>query len=465
MRSLFILILLLPGISACAQSDVIINTATFYIAEGRYNDAEKYLDSLLQQDPRSIDALMMKGNVLLNYEIMVTPPQKIITAEDESIYAENSESNDPPKPIVLISGDRAFRIEAIWQQCIAIDSGRLDIREGLCTLYGMADMKKELLDYLPVIAHFGQIKGDNFVAVLIQYAQLLSERGDKEGSYEVYKKIAALYPAVSSVWCALSGAYYTDGDLVNAKLYADKAFNMPSSDMSACTGAWDVYNILGDYKRALALLKTISPDSYSFYDGIYRYANHDMGWKKEMEKYIKHFPTPPDSDIVYTTATYMLSDSFKDDYAGFIYLLSRPIGNQFFSGLILDKAMTDFKDKTLPYTVSASAMVSMHNYKKANEIYAAVENKVDTNLRHNLQTEYAYSLYLAKEYPQAIKKWSALGHDEGTVSLADYFIGQCYLKSGDADKAKSYFQKAVEIADSTQYSYLAKLQLEKLGVK
>jgi tetratricopeptide (TPR) repeat protein len=310
MRYLALAFLLFLGISASAQSDVIINTVTLCIAEGRYNDAEKYLDSLIKDNPGSIDAMMMKGNVLLNYSIMQTPPLNIITLDDETIYSQDLASLKTP--IVQIPRDQVPKIEQLWKRCIELDSGRLDIREGLCTLYGMADMKKELIDYLPVMAKYGKEKGNDFVYALMQYAQLLAEREDHEGSYEVYKKIAALYPAMPSVWCQLATAYGANGDLINARIYADKSFEVKSPDMPACGDALDIYSSVGDYTKALSVMKTASHDStfivYPFYDGIYRYAHHDSTWRKRILDYVKQFNVAPDSDILYTASKYMLAN-------------------------------------------------------------------------------------------------------------------------------------------------------------
>ena len=469
MKKLLVFILLLSGLSASAQSDVIINTVTLDIAEGRYNDAEKYLDSLIKDNPNSIDAMMMKGNVLLNYSIMQTPPLNIITPDDETIYSQELASLK--NPIVLIPKDQVAKIEALWKRCLELDSARLDIREGLCTLYGMADMKKELLDYLPVIAKYGKEKGNDFVYALMQYAELLSERGDKEGSYEAYKKIASLYPAMPSVWCQLATAHSANGDLANARIYADKSFEVRSPDMAACGDALDIYSVLGDYAKALSVMKTASHDSsfivYPFYDGIYRYAHHDSTWKKRLLDYVKQFPVAPDSDVLYTASKYMLASEFKDDYNDFTHLLTFS-NSDFYTGLLTDKAMHEYKDSLLPYLASAELLVLSHNYPKANTIYAQLEKKkMDTVVKMEYQLQYAYSLYCGGQYVRAINKFIELHKiaDPGIAAMTYYFMGRCYLKLGERDKAISYLQAVVSGNDESKYTFLAKLQLEKLPAR
>ncbi len=472
MRNVFILLLFLISGSAFAQSDVIINTVTLCIAEGRYNDAEKYLDSLLKDNPNSIDAMMMKGNVLLNYALMQTPAQNTITLDDESIYSPDLASLKTP--VVVIPGALVPKIEKLWKHCIELDSGRLDIREGLCTLYGMANRRKELIDYLPVIAKAGKEKGSGFVYALVQYAQLLSERGDKEGAYEAYKKIAALYPHTSSVWCLLASAYRSNGDLVNAKIYADKAFVIAaasSADMAACGDALDIYSVLGDYATALVNMNIAGRDTtfhgYTFYRGIYKYAHHDSTWKAKMVEFVREYSATPDSDVLYNAATFMIAPWFKDDYNDFKRLLTYS-NSDFYSGLILEKAISEHKDSIMPYLMEAQLLVNGHNYTKANKLYATVEKMtMNADLRNEYLLQYAFSLYCAGEYGKAQSKWGELSNEQDPifVAMSNYFLGNCALRMGRKDTARKYFQTVIESKDQTKYAYLSKLQLEKLSGK
>jgi tetratricopeptide (TPR) repeat protein len=46
-----------------------------------------------------------------------------------------------------------------------------------------------------------------------------------------------------------------------------------------------------------------------------------------------------------------------------------------------------------------------------------------------------------------------------------YFMGRCYLKLGERDKAISYLQAVLNANDESKYTLLIKLQLEKLSKK
>ena len=319
------------------------------------------------------------------------------------------------------------------------------------------------------MAKAGREKGIDFVYALMQYAQLLSERGDNEGAYETYKKIATLYPSITATWCQLATAYSSNGDLANAKIYADKSFAMKMPDLTNCGDALDIYSIVGDYKKALSVMESAAMDfpEYPFYLGIYKYARHDSAWKADIMAYTNEFPTVPDSDVLYKVSKYMLAPEFKDDYNDFAKLLTFS-NSDFYTGLIAERAMHDYKDSILPYMVEAELMVLGHNYTKANSIYASLEKmKLDPQAENEYKLQYAYSQYCNGAYMKALTKWEELNRvtDPAYFAVTNYFMGQCYLKIGNKNTASRYFQTLVSSTDESKYSYLAKLQLEKLYKK
>jgi tetratricopeptide (TPR) repeat protein len=252
-KMLFALFVSFYTLSGFSQSDVIINTVTKQIAEGKYNDAERYLDSILKVEPKNIDALMMQGNVMLNYELVKSADIDVITPADESIFVQDIPS--AKNPVVVVPKATALKIEKLWKQCLEIDGGRLDIRKGLCGLYGMAKMHDELVAYLPVISRWAKDKGNDFAFTLSDYATLLDARGDKEGAYLVYKKVAELYPVVRPVWCQLAVACYNNGDIGLARSYVDKALSVSAPDVAGCGDALDIYTAVGQPELTLRALQ------------------------------------------------------------------------------------------------------------------------------------------------------------------------------------------------------------------
>jgi len=458
-----LLLLLITG-SASAQSDVIINTATLCIAEGRYNDAERYLDSLIQADPKNIDALMMKGNVLLNYALMTTPAMSSLTPENEISF-----SDEIAGPYVLIPREQAQKIEAIWNECLLIDSNRLDIREGLCTVYGMADMKKELLAYLPLIARAGKEKGDDFVNVLLQYGDLLHERGDREGTYAVYKKVAALYPTVGNVWCRFSAISRFDDAWESAKAYAEKAFTLADIDPRVCEDALDLYALDGGYSRALGVIKAADKDAKErtlpFYEGLLHYARHDSTWRRSMQEYVKQFMTEQDTNANYQAAKYMLAPTFKSEYKDLVPLLGFA-SSELYMALITDRYIADYRDSVLPSMIKTERLFIGHDYTKAITVYEATgSKKLKPEIQTPYQIQYAIALYRTKQYDKAITQWTALKASDaaiGSRALCIYFLAQSYLKAGNKEKAKATFQELVARDEDNKYVGWAKELLKKL---
>ena len=216
-----------PSLSATAQSEAIINRVTLNIAEGKYNDAERYLDSILRLEPHQIDALMMKGNLLLNYALMQKNEPDIITADDESIYSDTLVTT--ANPIYILAHPTATKIEKLWLQCLAIDSTRLDLMQGLSTVYAMAVMPQELLKVLPAMSHTATAagKGDKFAYTLMSYAIQLLQREDSVGYMAVYHKTTQLYPSTKDTLDWWVKSYYEESHKIpKAKTLAEKAYTL-----------------------------------------------------------------------------------------------------------------------------------------------------------------------------------------------------------------------------------------------
>ncbi len=460
---------MLAGLRSAAQ-EVIINNTTLLIAEGKYNDAEKYLDSIIGTEPKNVTALMMKGNVLLNYALMQTPAIHIITLQDESIFSADVAT--VKNNTVVIPKATALKVEALWKQCLVIDSSRQDIQKGLCSLYGMSLMKTELLAYLPVIAHSSG-KGEDFAFTLVEYAKLFQERGDKEGSYAIYKKVAELYPNIHGILCLLSGAYFENGDIPHAREYAEKGMSTSIPDLIVCSDALDIYTAIGEPAKVLSMLQRASKDpaykDYSFYHGIYQYAHYDSNWRKSINTYLNQFPSPKDSNAVYNAAGYMVSKKFTNDYSGIMGLLNYNL-NDFGTKLLAERAIHDYKDSVTPYIIAVQVLINDKDYKKANELLSTLVKKYPA--AKDILYYSGYCLYAAGDYKAALQHWSKYTEAVKITHPADqdiylaapyYFTGASYLRSGNKEKAIEYFKLIVAGKDDSKYAYLAKVQLDNLA--
>lgn len=467
-KTLLSLLLALVALTATAQ-EAIVNQATLLIAEGKYKDAEGYLDSILHGEPKNVTALMMKGNVLLNYALIETPALHIITPEDESILSPDLAGLSDN--VTVVPQAAARQIASLWLQGIAIDSSRLDLRKGLCSLYAMALMHDDLLAYLPVMKAYTQDIGDNFAYTLADYARLLHERGDTAGAYAVYRSVMSLYPTVQGLNCTLASLYFSSGDLANAKTYARRGLYSAATDRDACADARDIYTLIAPIDSVPAMLAATEPDTvygdHLFYSGLYKYAHHDNTWKKDINGYLDKFQVAADSNQVFEAALYLATDPESDTYHGLLSLLTYHIGD-YGARLVTTRLRHDFADSVLPFIIEAQVLINDKRYKDAATLldgYMAKHRPTD-----DVQLYYAYALYQSAEYKTSIAAWSvyidqqkrAGNTADSTLAVPYYYIGRACWRMGDRQKAGDYFAKILAGKDDSKYAYLAKLSLEAL---
>lgn len=467
-KTLLSLLIALLTLTATAQ-EAIVNQATLLIAEGKYKDAEGYLDSILRAEPKNVTALMMKGNVLLNYVLVETPALHIISPEDESILTPDLAGLRDN--VTVVPRPAAERIARLWLQGIAIDSSRLDLRKGLCSLYGMALMRDELIAYLPIMKANTRDIGDHFAYTLTDYARLLHERGDTAGAYRVYRQIMDIYPSLLSLNCTFASLYFAAGDLAHAQYYAERGLHSATADRDACAEARDIYSLLAPMDTVPAMLAATDRDTlrgeHLFYAGLCKYAHHDATWKKDINQYLGRSPVQADSDQVFDAALYIATDPEAGTYHGLLSLLTYRIGD-YGARLVTTRLRHDFADSTLPYIIEAQILINDKRYKDAADLLATF------TARHTATTEtqryYAYALYQSGQLAAATTAWQryiAMEQKAGNISdsvlaVPYYYIARALWLSGDKSQAGDYFAKILAGKDDSKYAYLAKLSLEAL---
>ncbi len=460
MKQTITIILFLSHLFLKAQEDVVKRTSDF-ITTGKYAEASQYLDSILKREPRNIDALMMQGNVLLNYSLSKTDPIGFISAADETIYSTEAPSLKSPSRI--IKQETILNVEKLWKACLELDSTRLDIRMGLCAMYAMGLMKESLLNELPKVVRFTN-RGEEFAYILASYARMFKERGDLNGAYEVYKKIASLYPTNSGMVSDIAAEYLSNGDLNNAVLYAEKATAMPKADLTTYLNAVDVYSTVGDLSKAAGMYKKAQKDStfkdYLFYKALLGFSKRDTSWKTDMGRYA-NTRLALDSSVYNEIAKFMLSQNFKNSYLNYMQLMSLNL-NSFCVQALTSRAMVDFKDSIEPRLIYAEGFVFNRNYVKANVLFQnAAFSKLDEGSKEDYELYSAYSLYQSKNYVLAEKKWNNLAttQDVFKKQAAQYFTANILLQKKDIANAKSVLMALAKSDPPTKYAELAKVKL------
>ena len=223
------------------QPEVVVVT-TGYIQQGKYDVALSYLDSIIKRNPKNVDALMMRGNVILNRDLINEVAPEVYTDNDESIFSGTFSLTPEQKKIV--SPKTEAEVEALWQKCLQIDSNRLDIRKGLAMLYAMSiNLPKLKLAILSIKQH----EADNGEQAfnLNEYARKVKERAHFDEAMEVYAYIAKLFPSVAGVRSDIASEYYYEGRINQALDWLDSTFNFKTVDETSFLNGAYIYSELG----------------------------------------------------------------------------------------------------------------------------------------------------------------------------------------------------------------------------
>src|ERR1019366_1226302 len=110
-----LLVIFFSQIQLFSQKEIIA-AATEFIKQDNYGRANRYLDSILKKHPQNVDALMMKGNVLLNYTWTHSSKYYFNLERAESVFDTASISRDFFVPI--IPEDTSKMIEHYWKRCL-----------------------------------------------------------------------------------------------------------------------------------------------------------------------------------------------------------------------------------------------------------------------------------------------------------------------------------------------------------
>ncbi|MFN8311078.1 MAG: hypothetical protein U0T73_14040 [Chitinophagales bacterium] len=452
------LLLLLP-VTAFSQAELVSRVSAL-IADGNYLQAKLCVDSALQQDPKNVNALMMKGNVLLNYVLSKTEPLYVITADDESIFSPQLAGLREPQ--LLVRSNAAQQVESIWRQCLELDATRTDIRSGLCTVYAMADWPDSIVKELPEVVRGSKEKGDEFAYTLATYAQLLNARGDQKGCFQVYEKLCALYPNFKGISGEEAAQFYRNGNLKAALIQLEKATPFPKNDERLLVNAIDIFIAANLPLRVIEVFRAAEqPNGHEadFYQALYNFSTGGKTWKKEMQAFLKF---PPTDSLTYRIAKKLADPNFKNSYSDYEDLMKLE-PNDFEMQLLSFQAKNQFPDSVQPQLLYAGTFLNGKNYATAIPLLEALYNKpLPAALRQQVQWQYAWALYAAGDYPRALTPWSGLklATDPAIKSSAMYFTARCYQMIGMPDDAETLYRKLSETADN-KYGFLSQLRLRK----
>lgn len=449
------LLLGLPSAHAFSDAKAAIGAL---IKAGKIDEARTRVRDYLAQDPNDVDAIMMKGNVILN-EYFDSQPSIAMSANDnESIY--DSSIGSISEPVRVLPPKLAKRVTALWNRCLAIDPSREDIYKGVAYVEAMALEKKALIAHLarmkkalPNAKHLYYNMGD--------YARMFDERGHFDDAMEVYGAILTLYPQVAGLYSDVAGMYARHGDLDKVHHYLQIAMTKPDPDAMVYANAVILLTVTGDYDGALGAMRSRSAlrqdSEWLVYRALLRRSRGANTWRADLERYLKQAKVKAAGRPL---AQYLLGPDNKGDLSS--YRRANDLADNFTAYQILLNrgAMRSFPDRYQPLYDYADTMTWYKNYRVAIPIWKHVlslERDLSAKRKQAAQVRYAWALWANGQRSAAQPIWERLlGSDQFYVhSAAAYFLGKYALDHHDRKTALHYFDMVDKQANKSKYATMA----------
>jgi len=442
-----------PGGSAGSDAAQVVGRL---IGQGRLDEAAAKVEDYLAADPDDVDALMMKGNVILN-RFLDAAGSGITSLEvnsDESIFSDAV--GYMKAKVVVIDAGTARQVAALWHRCLELAPAREDIHLGLCCLYSWALMKDELLAQIRVLS--SAFPGDKDMYATTDYVKNIAERGDLALSLDVARGLLDIYPGRSGLMSDVASILASAGRLDEAEPLIDRAFAMTDRDSYVCGNYHYLHYVLGDYDKALEGLKADPKKAplATLFEALLRYSRGQDGWREGLEAFLQKPGTSKQAKTGKALAAYLLSAGNAGDYAS--YLESIEDGRSVFSLLLVRRAMELFPRETGPRLRYGYAMAQDKNYGEAIQALdpaffadAAAEDREGAALCR------AWSLQDSGRSGEADPVWASLlgSGNEGTRYAAAWFHGKNLLAAGDRDGAIASFSIAGSKEDASRGKYAA----------
>gem|GEM_PF-1329908 len=437
--------------SAIAATDV-VEVVGGLLREGNIEKAEAAVDEYLANNPDDVDVLMMKGNVITYGVMKAFGDVQVSSNPDESIY--DSSIGFIGEPVVLFPKEKASEVAGYWLKALSLDNSRGDIHRGLCYVYSMALMKDELIERLKILRETFPDE-ERLIFSMGDYARMFDERGDFEDAMYIYNEVAKLYPESGNVLSDIAAMYFKNGDIVNAASYIGEAVQKRDVDEMTLNNAVLMNSIIGDYEKALSVLKKLSEvepgdSEWMLYEGLMGRLAGDAGWRKQVGDYIE---AGSGKDLELATALAKPGEETMDRYLEDI----EKVKNSYYLFLLHERAVELFPESFEPLFNLAELYTFYNNHDRAIRLYDEIEKKGlygNSDEKEEFNFYYAWSLYKAGRADASLKRWKALldSKDFYRKSAAAYFSGKYYEEKGDIEQALHYYGLVSDKASESKYA-------------
>ena len=426
------------------------------IQRGKLDEAQEKVEAYLEKDPHNVDALMMKGNILLNRSPKMKDGIMVVANDNESIYDNSIGFIRGSQPSVLPK-DLALQVAGIWQEALKYDNSREDIHFGICQIYSMAILSNELIAYLATLK--ANIKSDpRLYYSMGDYARNMIERGQFKQAMKVYKAISRLYPEQFGVISDIAGEYYQHGDLDSARVYVRYLLHGSDLDTMSYGNAFFILAVCEDYDAALEALKMkskVAHDSeYLLYDGLLGFSREQPEWASKLRTFSK---SSPDSAKKVFAAS-LMSLPAKVSENDYLRLESNQLDDAYM--ILLHRTFTKLlPGEFLPRFNYAEALTHTSSYRKASAEFTELEKSLspgDKTAIEKLSYYYGWVLWKLDDKESSIVMFSKLLASDNFKykSAAAYFTGKHYYDLGNHIKANEYFKLVSDRASESKYATL-----------
>ena len=452
-------IFLLLSFNALIAQQTIVATVTDYITHNQFARADRYLDSILRLNPKTVDAIMMKGNVLLNQAWNNGAKSHFNTEKAESIF--DSSEIDASFFIPIIPLDTSIKIDRYWNRCLEIDPTRIDIKKGLCSLYSLSLRTAELERLL--IQMQGMItENEDNAFQYAEYARNLKIRGRFDDAMQVYALIAGMFPDLAGIRCDMANEYFYAGDFNKALAYLDSTLSKKEVDQTSFINAAAVYSTMGYYDQAYNTFKRYSEKDTlieaDFYKGLMMFANMDSGFYNQLRQFLdlaKAQSYYDEMQVAEKLLPYGRAPFTLDDFEA---LAANTKIARYYRVLILQRGVRQFKHECLPLLMLGSFDCSIKNFSAAVQLLQGEDCKLITEQEEQWGLNAGYAYYKKGEKPEALVHFELLFNAQNNFiqQAAKYFAAKINWEAGKKEDAKMLFAKVASAKTPTKYSWLSK---------
>lgn len=461
MRCVIFFLLVIFHFSLTAQTEI-ISRATEFIVAKKYDEANLFLDSILKEQKKNVDALMMKGNVILNKHLSEIPDLTLETFLDESVLT--GENGTLGESVKIPDSATVKSVATLWKQCLKIDSSRVDILKGLCTLYAMALMKDELEKIIPVLIKTEKDDGEQ-VYRIAEYARKFKERKHFNETMEVYQFIAKQFPNNAGIRCDIASEYFYAGKLNEALAWLDSTYNFKTVDETSFLNGAFIYSDLGYYDDAQNVLNSYSHiyqrKMDKFYFGLRLFADADAKYPVVLSEFCSEVDSNQYAAEVFLARLLLLyKDTFTlDDYK---FLADDKEIPEYYKALIHYRGMKQFTNNCEPFLIYGVFQNSLKNFSAAVQFLADGEQcKMKPEQTEYWLLNYGYALYMSNEKGKSLPYFAPLfqSKDSFKQQAAKYFTAQVFKEQKRHDEATQLVNEIVSSPEKTKYRTLAEMML------